>query len=498
MKSEGNLVSAPISSILIGFSFSDSGGSKSNQLCQYLRCAIISGSLGAGSRLPPTRHLAKRLKISRQIVVSAYEVLEAEGLVHAHVGAGTFVVEIPGDDRQETNPAQKESGDPEAFVLESPATGRNGRMRNEDLIEMYFAPDLSHFPYNQVAKISARYFTERFNRHTIYGGGDEERLRHVISHFLRTFRGFSCSSDQIVVTNGRRASLSLIASTLAVPGDIAYIENPSPISTRKILEVSKMRLEYLSLDRERILPQDIRGRQLPWKLLVTNPSSHFLLGAAISKDCRLQLINWARDSHAYIVEDDWDSGLRYSGEAIPTLYSQDKDRKTVIYSGTLERFMPPSVAVGYLVAPRSKVEEFRRKQTILQNAPKSLTQYICAEYLDGGLFSRHLRKVKPTYAQRRKVLIDSLVSSCGRYFRLSDVGFGPHVTVLVENAGLEEFAYVAAGKAGLPSMKLSSWSAPSMPATRFGLAIGFSNIDEKNIGKIVERLGEQLADWQPL
>src|SRR6187200_1337432 len=64
-------------------------------LVELLENAIAKGELPSGTRVPPERTLAQRLKISRTTVVSAYRELESRGLLRGYVGRGTFVCAAP-------------------------------------------------------------------------------------------------------------------------------------------------------------------------------------------------------------------------------------------------------------------------------------------------------------------------------------------------------------------------------------------------------------------
>src|SRR5688572_24414776 len=66
-----------------------------SQLLEMFETAIENGNLTIGMRLPSERALAGQLQISRTTVMSAYRELEARGLIHSHVGRGTFVCASP-------------------------------------------------------------------------------------------------------------------------------------------------------------------------------------------------------------------------------------------------------------------------------------------------------------------------------------------------------------------------------------------------------------------
>ena len=61
------------------------------QIFTWFQRAVLSGRLQPGQRVPSTRALARDLCISRIPVLSAYDLLIAEGYLQAFVGTGTCV-----------------------------------------------------------------------------------------------------------------------------------------------------------------------------------------------------------------------------------------------------------------------------------------------------------------------------------------------------------------------------------------------------------------------
>src|SRR5579863_6805063 len=70
---------------------SQQGGPLSRQVYLGIRQAILSGTLRSNGRLPSTRDLADQLRISRTVVLLAYDLLLAEGFVTGRRGSGTYV-----------------------------------------------------------------------------------------------------------------------------------------------------------------------------------------------------------------------------------------------------------------------------------------------------------------------------------------------------------------------------------------------------------------------
>ena len=81
------------------------GGPRREALQAELRRLIETRVLLPGQKLPPSRELARRLKLARGAVVATYEQLAADGFVEARLGAGTYVAAfVPEHVAQKTAP----------------------------------------------------------------------------------------------------------------------------------------------------------------------------------------------------------------------------------------------------------------------------------------------------------------------------------------------------------------------------------------------------------
>jgi GntR family transcriptional regulator/MocR family aminotransferase len=65
------------------------------KIAEDLRRAITAGKLPRGARLPASRVMARQLGVSRNTVLTAYEVLAAEGIIVGRTGSGTVVLNAP-------------------------------------------------------------------------------------------------------------------------------------------------------------------------------------------------------------------------------------------------------------------------------------------------------------------------------------------------------------------------------------------------------------------
>ena len=185
-----------------------------------LRGAILARQLPAGSRLPSTRSLAERWRVSRGTLEAAFDRLHSEGYVQRVAGSGTRVCAVI----------------PEQFIAAPVARGTPRRAVEPDLPDagvqshvpfVARRPDASLFDLKTWARCLSRGLLN-------VGPGVLEAahtaglpaLRAQIADYLRSYRGMQCEADEVIVTTGIRHALDLIARSVLSPGDVACVEDP--------------------------------------------------------------------------------------------------------------------------------------------------------------------------------------------------------------------------------------------------------------------------------
>ena len=151
---------------------------------------------------------------------------------------------------------------------------------------------------------------------------------------------------------GAQRGLDLIFHLLLDPGDSAWIEDPGYTGARGALLAAGAQIVPVPVDADGLAAsRAARGARLAY----VTPSCQFPLGLAMSLQRRLELLRWARDSRAWIVEDDYDCDIRHQGQPLPCLHSLDPDGR-VIYVGTFSKSLFPSLRLGFLIVPRDLQE----------------------------------------------------------------------------------------------------------------------------------------------
>jgi GntR family transcriptional regulator/MocR family aminotransferase len=127
----------------------------------------------------------------------------------------------------------------------------------------------------------------------------------------------------------------------------------------------------------------------------------------MSASRRLQLLNWAHSAGAWVVEDDYDSEFRYETLPIASMHGLDRNAR-VIYIGTFSKVLFPSLRLGYIVIPTDLVDRFIAVRHAMDIFPSYLHQEVMTDFILEGHFTRHIRKMRQVYKERRSILIDSL------------------------------------------------------------------------------------------
>ena len=433
------------------------GGPLFRQVYKGLREAMLSGSLRGGEKLPSTRDLAEQLRISRTVVLLAYDQLLAEGFAVARPGSGTYVSEGIGARMAR---APERSVRVRLSRFGAAAGGAWSRMNFPAKAEhplpydfAYGRSDLSTFPFEMWRRILLRSARKASVAEFDYGpSGGSPMLREAICDHLRRSRAVVCEPDQVVVVNGSQQALDLIARVLFEPGAPVAVEDPIYQGTTEILRAAGARLLPLAVDRDGIDPLKIPDGA---RIVFVTPSHQYPTGAILPLSRRVALLAWAKRNDALIVEDDYDGEFRYEGHPLESLQGLDREGR-VIYIGTFSRTVFSALRIGYLVVPRPLVTAFGAAKWLCDRHTATLEQTTLAEFIRSGMYERYLRRVRRRNASRRQVLLESVATHLERRVELTGDGAGAHVVLWPKKPVTEESVISAAAARGVRPLALLS------------------------------------------
>jgi GntR family transcriptional regulator / MocR family aminotransferase len=448
------------------------------QIYDAYRTSIVHMILRPRQFVPSTRELARHLGVSRLPVLNAYAQLLAEGYLESRTGAGTFIAAslpgrpMPGDSTAIISDPKRERRPVAACASALPRYERPSWAECLGPFQVG-QPALQDFPLQTWSKLVARY-SRRMNVSELQYGNPMglEELREVIASYLRTARAVRCEPQQIMIVSGSQQALDISTRVLLDSGSPVWIEEPGYWLVHHILKGAGCRIIAVPVDVEGL--NVAAGVKLCRKARAAfvAPSHQYPLGVTMSATRRFQILEWAETSGAWIIEDDYDSEYRFDSMPIASLQGLDANSR-VIYVGTFSKLLFPSIRLGYIVIPPDLVERFAAVRQAVDLCPPQANQKVLAYFIREGHLSRHVRKMRRVYDERRRVLVEALRSEIGDLCEIVGAEAGMHLTILLGD-GLRDTkiaAQAAQRKLWLSALSLSyTGSSP-----RQGFVLGFGN-----------------------
>lgn len=462
------------------------------QLYDQVRSAIVAGALKPGGRLPSSRDFATRLGVARASVVAAYDLLLAEGYAVGKVGSGTYVSgDLSGV--AELKPAAPPRAEPPAV----PARAR-------DLDEMVFpAPQadprlfstgrtlLDARAYDAWSRSTRRALRTLGPHHFGYSEpcGDIA-LRAAIADYLRAARGVVCEAEQVIVTSGAQHAVDIAVRVLLRPGDPVWMEEPGYPATRHALAAAGADIHAVAVDSAGLIVAEGVAMAPKARAAFVTPSHQYPLGMTLSMGRRMELLAWARDAGAWIVEDDYSSEFRYAGPPLNSLQGLDGGDR-VIYVGTLNKALFPGLRMGYAVVPRPLAAAFSAARQLMDRQPSTITQAILLDFMADGHFAGHIRRRRIAYKAQRDALVSELETRLGDVLDVRVPDGGMHLIAFLRDGRSDREAERLADEAGVTVRGVSRLYRRLPP--RQGLMFGFTGFPARQMAGGVAKLAKALV-----
>ena len=451
------------------------------RLYNAIRHAILDGSLAPESRLPASRDLAAELHISRNTVLTVYEQLLAEGYIASRRGSGTFVARSAPDDFISGYPQAVQA---DVLPADNPLSARGARLLDNVSASpkqwgafIPGVPDVTAFPHQLFNKIQSRIRRRPAPAHLSYGcNGGTPELKQALKEYLRVARGVRCETAQILIVEGIHQAIDLVTRMLCDAGEKAWVEEPSYWGIRHVLQMNDVLPVPVPVDISGMDPPDQPDE--PPRLIFVTPSHQYPLGAVMSLERRQRLLALARRYGSWIVEDDYDSEFRFSGQPIPALQGLSADAP-VVYIGTFSKTLYPGLRLGYVVLPEPLAADLTIAHAELYRSGHALTQLTLAEFIRDGHYTAHIRRMRLLYGRRRQKLMALINSVPGLEASEFSDNAGLHL-VLKLDAGRDDVAIARAANARHILVRPLSRYYLSGNKSR-GLLLGFAAMPEEEM-----------------
>ncbi len=384
------------------------------QLYDYIKSDILTGNMKYGERLPSLRQLAASLGISITTVSQGYNQLAVEGYIEPRPHSGYYIKDIGNI----PSAAYGETGSAHEVPVSLPGN------------HIY---DVSCFDFNKWKKCSNRVFTE--HPHLLMFEGDpqgEASLRYEISKYVFNARGVVCSPEQIVIGAGTQQITIQLTRILNEMGiSHAAMEEPGYMPVRNIFRDNGFVITPVPVKSDGIyiekLPDNIRS------VAYVSPSNQFPTGAVMPIGRRRELLEWAYKNNSIIVEDDYDSELRYFGRPVPAMQGIDGG-SCVVYLGSFSSTLFPSIKISYMILPEKMADIFRKIKSNYTQTCSKAEQLTLALFMKNGMYQTNIKKLRNLYSHKLQKTLTAINACSNDSVRAINTSSGINIILETDSA----------------------------------------------------------------
>jgi GntR family transcriptional regulator / MocR family aminotransferase len=461
------------------------------QLYEALRQAVANQQLKAGETFPSTRDLSRKLGVSRHTVLKATELLIGHGYLESNNQTLRVI-------RNEDHQTQFEQVAKPVSELPPNAVSSFGRRVVEGkkigLPEElnYGASPFEELPVDQWRKILLKHLRDGFNPIEFEVVGDRlgyMPLREAIASYLNRFRSLRCHPNNVVIFSGPSSALDFVARLMIDPGDKVILENPGFQIARRVFAASGATIVPADVDQNGVVVEQLKGIAEGAKLIYVTPAHQDPTGAVLTMERRKTLIEWSKQTGAFIVEDGFDSEYWYKMRPLPAIQGVD-DNDCVIYLSSFWRALFPVSRVGFVIFPDRWMPVVRELKSMLEREVPVLEQKVIADFLIEGHMERHLRKSHRLYAQRRQSIIIALTKQFGGKVSMGKESSGMNLLIQLNVDCSEDKIVAAARSAGLPLVSTRDYYIVDPLPNQF--LIPFAHLQDEQITGITKEFANLI------
>ncbi|GAA0663088.1 PLP-dependent aminotransferase family protein [Rheinheimera tangshanensis] len=387
--------------IELGSFFLSGQGTLQQQLYQALREKLLTAQWPSSALLPSSRQLANELNLSRNTINQVLQQLVAEGYLQGQPGRGYQIVSTAPDQFFQASSGPFKAAETEMELFDYGIRLKSGPASG---LLQPGVPDLAAFPFALWQKLTQRHS----GRAALAGMADVMGylpLRQALKDYLRQSRQVLCDEDSILITPGAQAALFVAAKLVSKAGDKVAMESPGYPRLRQALQLSEADIHYIDASSDQGIATSALHQLQGCKALFVTPAHQYPMGGIMPLTERLQLLEWSRQQHCVLVEDDYDSEFQFKHRPIASLQGLAQGQG-VIYVGSFSKTLFPALRLGYLVLPQQWMPKAAALLQALYGDVALVPQAVTADFILEGHFGRHLRKMRQLYQHKQQYCLN--------------------------------------------------------------------------------------------
>jgi GntR family transcriptional regulator, regulator for abcA and norABC len=380
------------------------------QIAEHMEHCISEGTLIPEKPLPAERNLAIKLQVNRSTVVSAYDELEAMGLIERIKGKGTFICkDIWGNTRRRI-PSWNRYIEAGSFLPNLPVTQRIRKEMEEHHLINLASGELSEDLFSAKSlyeMISNRCFVGRLGYDHPQGNAI---LRDTITNHVNQYRNIQTNPSSILITSGAQQALHLVVQCLLKPGDAVAIENPSYNYSLPIFQSAGIKTFHLPVNKNGINPDDLLllHKKHRIRMIFLNPNFQNPTGTLLDMNSRRKILDISSQHGIPIIEDDPYSLTSFDGESISTLKSLDQ-HGNVLYISSMSKIVASGLRIGWIIGPKQVIERLSDAKQQVDFGHGTYSQWIANEILNSNTFDNHIHFLRNELKKRSEEIARSLL-----------------------------------------------------------------------------------------
>lgn len=445
------------------------------QIYDALKKEIISGQLREGSKLTSTRNLAIALNVSRNTIESAYLQLCSEGYISSKAGSGFIVEKLDSVIVSKLEKQDYKNVEEQKSTLVEIKDDNNYKYNFQ-----YGNLSASDFPLRLWKRLSSKCLSS-LNAEDImsYNANKGElELQIEIMKYLNKSRGVCCKPEQIVISTGIGHCLSLLCQLFRSDSNNIAIEDPGYNGAREIFNNNGYNAIPISLEEDGINIDELEDSSA--RIVYVTPSHQFPTGSVMPISKRLKLLDWAIRKNGIIIEDDYDSELRYNSRPIPSIQGIDYNQ-SVVYVGTFSKSLSPSLRISYIVLPKLWIEKYDKFFSKYHSSISLIQQNIIQQFMHLGYWESHLRKICISNKRKHDILVQAIQELMGNKIVIHGKNAGLHILLEVNNGLSEKELIERAKEHGVLVYPVSVFWIRINKYTKNMILLGFGGMSENQI-----------------